>query len=110
MLVIQPAEVAAELHVQDALNEHYLRPGVSYLDPEHFNVNGSRMIQVFNYTVNLAVFPVSRFNTGHSYSVQQLYKVRPCCNPFSCVKGTLHYGHWGLPQSHLGHNLTDAAV
>ena len=58
------------------MNEHYLRPGVHVDDAEHFNVNGNRRIQVFNYTVELAVFPITRFATGHSYSIQGLHKVR----------------------------------
>jgi hypothetical protein len=73
--------------VQDALNEHYLRPGVDHADRDWFNRDGDRLIWTFNRTVAMGVLPVSRVTTGHTFAVQQLYKVRvsfrqnPLLNP-----------------------------
>ena len=61
---------------QDALNSHYLRPGVSNQEHERFNIVGSRMMEVFNYTINLALLLISRFATAHSYTIQKLHEVR----------------------------------
>ena len=62
--------------VQDALNEHYLRPGVDHADRDWFNRDGDRLIWTFNRTIAMGVLPVSRVTTGHTFAVQQLYKVR----------------------------------
>ena len=75
-LVICCESRLAACFTQDALNEHYIKPGYSTQDKQPFNINGSRMTRIFNRTVNLALFPVSRFVTGHSYSVQKLHEVR----------------------------------
>jgi len=62
--------------LQDALNEHFLRPGVDMEDEKWFNRSGDRIIWVFDHSIPLGCFPMSRFATGHGYSVQRLHKVR----------------------------------
>ena len=72
--------------MQDALNEHYIRPGVDAGDRAWFDRDGDRLIWTFNRTVAVGVLPVSRVTTGHTFAVQQLHKVRagarePCSPP-----------------------------
>ena len=60
---------------QDALNEHYLRPGVDHGNREWFDRDGDRLIWTFNRTVAMGVLPVSRVVTGHTFAVQRLHEV-----------------------------------
>ncbi len=62
---------------QDALNEHYLRPGVDHGNRQWFDRDGDRLIWTFNRTVAMGVLPVSRVVTGHTFVVQRLHEV--CC-------------------------------
>ena len=81
--------------VQDALNEHYFRPGAKMR--ERFAKGGDRLIRVFNESVAMGVFPMSRFATGHGYSVQRLHKVRTCAD---APDGWAWGGHGSQAQRH----------